>query len=106
MTTEEARNTEVDITRTGRGRYGNAHIMCDVNDGLVDIIPEVTPTEDQQAERNNELKERKSERAMAKDRKNTKFGRSADQDTEEAHTTHAYNTPSQRKSRKGGTRKV
>ena len=26
MTIEEARNTEVSITKTGKGRYGNAHI--------------------------------------------------------------------------------
>jgi hypothetical protein len=32
--------------------------MYDVNDGLVDIILEVTPTEEQQAERNKEQKER------------------------------------------------
>jgi hypothetical protein len=41
----------VSITRTARGRYGNAHIMYGVNDGLVDVILEVTPTEEQQAER-------------------------------------------------------
>jgi hypothetical protein len=38
MTIEEARNTEVGITKTGRGRYGNAHIRYDINDGQVDII--------------------------------------------------------------------
>jgi hypothetical protein len=45
MTTEEARNTEVNITRTERERYGNAHIRYDINDGLVDVILEVIPTE-------------------------------------------------------------
>jgi hypothetical protein len=34
MTIEEARNTEVSIARTERGRYGNAHIRYDINDGL------------------------------------------------------------------------
>jgi hypothetical protein len=68
MTLEEARNTEVNTTRTGRGRYGNAHIMYDANDGLVDIILEVTPTEEQQAERNKEQKDRKIERIMAKEK--------------------------------------
>jgi hypothetical protein len=68
MTLEEARNTGVNTTRTGRGRYGNAHIMYDVNDGLVDIILEVTPTEEQQAERNKEQKDRKIERIMAKEK--------------------------------------
>ena len=58
MKIEEARNTEMKITSIGRGGYGNAHIMYDVNDGLVDIILEVTPTEEQQAERNKEQKER------------------------------------------------
>jgi hypothetical protein len=36
MAIEEARNTEVNITGTARGRYGNAHIRYDINDGLVD----------------------------------------------------------------------
>jgi hypothetical protein len=47
MTIEEARNTEVSITGTARGRYGNAHIRYDINDGLVDVILEVIPTEEQ-----------------------------------------------------------
>jgi hypothetical protein len=51
MTIEEARNTEVSTTRTERGRYGNAHIRYDINDGLVDVILEVTPTEEQRTER-------------------------------------------------------
>jgi hypothetical protein len=42
--------------------------MCDINDGLVDVILEVTPTEEQQVERNREQKERKSERRMAKEK--------------------------------------
>jgi hypothetical protein len=37
MTIEEARNTEVSITRTARGRYGNAHIKYDIHDGLVGV---------------------------------------------------------------------
>ena len=45
MTIEEARNTEVSITGTARGRYGNAHIRYDI--GLVDVILEVIPTEEQ-----------------------------------------------------------
>ena len=44
MTIEEARNTKVSITKTGRGRYGNAHIRYDINDGLVDILLEVIST--------------------------------------------------------------
>jgi hypothetical protein len=68
ITMEEARNTKVNITSTGRGTHGNAHIICGVNDGLVDIILEVTPTEEQQAERNREQKERKSERRMSKEK--------------------------------------
>jgi hypothetical protein len=67
-TIEEARNTEVQIPRTARGRYGNAHIMCDVNDGLVGVILEVTPTEEQQAERNREQKERTNERRVVKEK--------------------------------------
>jgi hypothetical protein len=38
MTTGEARNTEVDITRTERGGNGNAHIRYDTNGGLVDVV--------------------------------------------------------------------
>jgi hypothetical protein len=68
LTTEEARNTEVGITKTGRGRYGNAHIRYDINDGLVDILLEVTPTEEQKAERIKEQKEQESKRRMAKEK--------------------------------------
>ena len=67
MTIEEARNTEVSITRTERGRYGNAHIRYDINDGLVDVILEVTPTEEQRAERVRDQKEQKGKRDMAKE---------------------------------------
>jgi hypothetical protein len=67
MTTEEARNTEVGITRTERGRYGNAHIRYDINGGLVDIILEVTPTEEQRAERVREQKDQKGKRTMTKE---------------------------------------
>jgi hypothetical protein len=42
--------------------------MYDVNDGLVDVVLEVTPTEEQQAERNREQKERKNERRMMKEK--------------------------------------
>jgi hypothetical protein len=38
MTIEEARNTEVSIIKTKRGKYGNAHIIYDMNDGLIDSI--------------------------------------------------------------------
>jgi VIT1/CCC1 family predicted Fe2+/Mn2+ transporter len=68
MTIEEARNTEVGITKTGRGRYGNAHIRYDINDGLVDILLEVTPTEEEKAERIKEQKEQESKRRMAKEK--------------------------------------
>jgi hypothetical protein len=64
MTTEEARDTEVGITRTERGRYGNAHIRYDINDGLVDVILEVTPTEEQRAEGIREQKDQKGKRTM------------------------------------------
>jgi hypothetical protein len=67
MATEEARNTEVGITRTERGRYGNAHIRYDINDGLVDVILEVIPTEEQGAERTRDQKEQKDKRDMAKE---------------------------------------
>ena len=68
MTTEEARNTEVSTTKTGRGRYGNAHIRYDINDGLVDVLLEVTPTEEQKAERIKEQKEQKSKRRTSKEK--------------------------------------
>jgi VIT1/CCC1 family predicted Fe2+/Mn2+ transporter len=67
MTIEEARNTEVNITRTERGRYGNAHIRYDINDGLIDVILEVIPTEEQIAERARDQKEQKGKRDMAKE---------------------------------------
>ena len=51
MAIEEARTTEVSISKTEKGRYGNAHIRYDINDGLVDVILEVIPTEEQKAER-------------------------------------------------------
>jgi hypothetical protein len=69
MTTEEARNTELSTTRTERGRYGNAHhIRYDINDGLVDVILEVTPTEEQRAERARGQKDHKGKRRMTKER--------------------------------------
>ena len=70
MTIEEARNTEVSITKTERGRYENAHIKYayDINDGLVDVILEVTPTEEQRAERIREQKEQKGKRRMTKEK--------------------------------------
>jgi hypothetical protein len=71
MKIEEARNTEVSITRTERGRYGNAHIRYDINDGLVDVILEVTPTEEQRAERVREQKEQKANETWRK-RQSTK----------------------------------
>jgi hypothetical protein len=96
MTTEEARNTEVKITKTERGRrYGNAHIIYDVNAGLVGVVLEVTPTEEQQAERNREHKERKSERRIRKEKEHDIRG-NIDRDQKEAHEFHAHNTPSQR----------
>ena len=63
MTIEEARITEVNIciTRTARGRYGNAHIRYDINDGLIDVILEVIPTEEQRAERARDQKEKKGQ---------------------------------------------
>ena len=68
MTSEEARNTEVSITRTERGRYGNAHIRYDINDDLVDVTTsEVTPTEEQRAVRAREQKEQTGKRRMAKE---------------------------------------
>jgi VIT1/CCC1 family predicted Fe2+/Mn2+ transporter len=67
MTTEEARGTAVSTTRTERGRYGNAHIRYDINGGLVGVILEVTPTEEQRAKRVREQKEQKGKRGMAKE---------------------------------------
>jgi hypothetical protein len=72
MTIEEARNTEVGITRTGRGGYGNAHIRYDINDGRVDVILEVIPTEEQRAERIRDENEQKDKRYMAKETQSTK----------------------------------
>ena len=61
MTTEEARTTEVSITKTERGRYGNAHIRYDINDGLADVVLEVIPTEEQKTERTRNQKEKKGQ---------------------------------------------
>jgi hypothetical protein len=107
MTTEEARNTEaeVGITRTERGRYGNAHIRYDINGGLVDVILEVTPTEEQRAERAREQKGKTGKRRMAKETEH-EIQENTDQDMTKTHAIHARNTPSQRKRRKDGTRKV
>jgi hypothetical protein len=66
MAIEEARSTEVSITRAERGRYGNAHIRYNINGGLVDVILEVTPMEELRAERAREQKER-SKRGTAKE---------------------------------------
>ena len=96
MATEEARNTEVGITRTERGRYGNAHIRYDINDGLVDVILEGTPTEEQRAERGSEIKKNKRTRETWRKRQSTKQKKSTDQEAIKAHEMHAYNTPSQR----------
>jgi hypothetical protein len=63
MTIEEARNTEVSTARTERGRYGNAHIRY----GLVDVILEITPTEEQRAKRVREQKDHKGKRTMLKE---------------------------------------
>jgi hypothetical protein len=106
MTTEEARSTEVDITRTERGGYGNAHIRYDINDGLVDVILEVTPTGEQKELRGLENKKSKMANEEWRKRQNTKYGENTDQDTTKSHEMHARNTPSQRKRRKDGTRKV
>jgi VIT1/CCC1 family predicted Fe2+/Mn2+ transporter len=67
MTTEEARTTEVSITRTARGRYENAHIRYDINDGLIDVILEVIPTEEQKSERARNQKEKRDKRNMTKE---------------------------------------
>ena len=67
MTTEEARTTEVNITKTEKGSYGNAHIRYDINDGLVDVVLEVIPTEEQKAERTRKQNERKDQRKMSKE---------------------------------------
>jgi hypothetical protein len=67
MTIEEARTTEVSISKTERGRYGNAHIRYDINDGLVDVILEVIPTEEQKTERTRKQKEKKDQRNMSKE---------------------------------------
>jgi hypothetical protein len=67
MTTEEAWTTEVSITKTERGRYGNAHIRYDINDGLVDVVLEVIPTEEQKTERTRNQKEKRDKRNMTKE---------------------------------------
>ncbi len=67
MTIEEARTTEVSISKTEKGRYGNAHIRYDINDGLVDVILEVIPTEEQKAERARKQNEKKDQRKMSKE---------------------------------------
>ena len=67
MTIEEARTTEVSITKTERGRYGNAHIRYDINDGLVDVLLEVIPTEEQKPERARNQKEKRDKRNMTKE---------------------------------------
>jgi hypothetical protein len=73
MTIEEARNTEVGITRTARGRYRNAHIKYGINDGLEDVILEVTPTEEQQAERiRDQRTKREKERTKKHEREGTR----------------------------------
>jgi hypothetical protein len=46
----------------------HTYIMYDVNDGLVDVVLEVTPTAEQQAERIKERRERKNERKMTKEK--------------------------------------
>jgi VIT1/CCC1 family predicted Fe2+/Mn2+ transporter len=43
------------------------HIRYDINDGLVDVILEVTPTEEQRAERLREQKDQKGKRTMTKE---------------------------------------
>jgi VIT1/CCC1 family predicted Fe2+/Mn2+ transporter len=60
MTIEEARTTEVGVTRTTRGRY-------DINDGLVDVILEVIPTEEQKSERARNQKEKRDKRNLTKE---------------------------------------
>ena len=104
MTIEEARTTEVSISKTERGRYGNAHIRYDINDGLVDVVLEVISTEEQKTERARKQKEKKDQRNMSKEeeheiKKNT--GHEAKKTHKEC--THDNIT---KKSRKDGTRKV
>jgi hypothetical protein len=66
----------VGITNTERGRYGNAHIRSDINDGLADVVLEVIQTEEQKTERARKQKEKRDQRNMTKEeaheiRKNT-----------------------------------
>jgi VIT1/CCC1 family predicted Fe2+/Mn2+ transporter len=96
MTTEEARTTEVSITGTARGRYGNAHIRYDINDGLVDVILEVIPTEEQRTERARDQKEKKDKRNMTK-QQHHEIKENIGHEVMKTHETHAHNTPSQRK---------
>jgi hypothetical protein len=67
MAIEEARTTEVSTTGTARGGHGNAHIRYDINDGLVDVILEVIPTEEQKFERARDQKEKRDKRNMTKE---------------------------------------
>jgi hypothetical protein len=88
MTTEEARNTGVNITKTKRGTYGNAHIIYDMNGGLMDIIVEVEPTAEQRAEKPKAVADRPRRSTTTKEKEHEANQRkvlSTDQNHKEAH---------------------
>jgi hypothetical protein len=59
--------------------------MTSTPDGLVDILLEVTPTEEQKAERIKEHKEHKRANEEWLRKKNTKYRRSIDQEKGKTH---------------------
>ena len=95
MTIEEARSTEVSITKTERGRHGNAHIRYDINDGLADVVLEVIPTEEQKTERARNQKEKRDKRNMTKEEEH-EIKESTGHEAMKTHGIHAHKTPSQR----------
>jgi hypothetical protein len=68
MTTEEARNTKVSITKTERGKYRNPHIIYDMKDGLIDTILEVIPATEQKAEGVKKQEDRHNNHTMTKEK--------------------------------------
>ena len=64
--------------------------MCDINDGLVDVILEVTPTEENKW-RGIESKKRERAKEEWRKRRNTKYRKSIDQDMKEKHVIQAHN---------------
>jgi hypothetical protein len=53
--------------KMARCQYGNAHIRYDINDGLVDVVLEVIPTEEPKTEGVRNQKEKRDKRNMTKE---------------------------------------